>query len=337
MDEKRLTKRRLLSCMELGKALTSELQPERLFERILQKVSELLPAENWSLLLMDENTGELSFRLSVNLDLGLLKDLRLRPGQGVAGRAALEQKGLVVADVQECPFFFDGVDKRTGCVTKSVACSPLIFGGKTLGVIEVVNPKFTLGDPLPLLSIIADYAAIAVENMRRYREIQNMAVHDDLTALYNTRYLYRELAKLIKESQSNGEPFSLIFLDMDNFKQVVDTHGHLKGSQTLQEVACTIRETLPERAFGVAYGGDEFVVVLRGFGKAAAREKAEELRSRIHNTVYLSQYGHEVRLTASLGTATYPDDATEVTRLLGLADKAMFRVKAEGKDAVQAA
>jgi diguanylate cyclase (GGDEF)-like protein len=335
--EKRLTKQRLLSCVELGKALTSELQPERLFERILQTVSNLFPAENWSLLLLDEKTGELHFELSVNLDLGAVRDLRLSPGQGIAGRASVEQRPIVVKDVRKCDFFFDGVDRRTGCVTRSVACSPLIFGGKTLGVIEVVNLNESLGDPLPLLSIIADYAAIAVENMNRYKEIQNLAVHDDLTGLYNTRFLYRELARLIRESASNGRPFSLLFLDIDNFKQVVDTYGHLKGSQTLQELAGALRETLPEEAFAVAYGGDEFVVVLKGVGKEEARRKAEEIRTRLHETTFLSEYGHRVVLTASMGTATYPDDAQDVIRLLALADQAMFRVKAEGKDAVQSA
>jgi diguanylate cyclase (GGDEF)-like protein len=333
--EKGITKHCLLSCMELGKALTSELQPERLFSTILQKVSELLPAETWSLLLMDENTGELQFELSVNLDLALLRDLRLKPGEGVAGMAVLKRKALVVKDVKQCDFFYDAVDKRTGCVTRSIVCAPLIFGNKVLGVIEVVNPQFSQGSPLPLLSVIADYAAIAVENMRRYREIQHLAVHDDLTGLYNTRYLYKALSEMIRQSESDGEPFSLIFLDIDNFKQVVDAHGHLKGSQTLQEVAATIREVLPDGSFGVSYGGDEFVTVLRGFDKQAARQKAEEIRSRMRDTVYLAECGHNVDLTASFGIATYPDDGREVTRLLAVADQAMFSVKAEGKDAVK--
>jgi diguanylate cyclase (GGDEF)-like protein len=320
--------------MELGKALTSELQPERLFAKILQKVSELLPAEHWSLLLTDEDTGELRFELSVNLDLSTVRDLRLKPGQGVAGMAALEQKAMIVKNVRRCDFFYDEVDKRTGCVTQSIACAPLVFGKKTLGVIEVVNPRFSEGSPLPLLSLIADYAAIAVENMRRYREIQSLAVHDDLTGLYNTRYLYRELSQLIQQSESNGEPFSLIFLDIDNFKQVVDTYGHLKGSQTLQEVAATIRDNLPERSFGVSYGGDEFVIVLRGVDKEAARKKAQEIHSRMRDTVYLSGCGHHVGLTASFGVSTYPDDGKDVIRLLAVADQAMFKVKAEGKDGV---
>jgi diguanylate cyclase (GGDEF)-like protein len=336
-NENILSRRELLSCVELGKALTSELQYEQLLARILQKVSELLPAENWSLLLLDEATNELRFELSVDLDHALVKDVRLRLGEGVAGRAALEQKPMVIEDVRKCDFFYEQVDKLSGCMTRSIVCVPLIFAGRTLGVIEVVNPKSMENNPLPLLSIIADYAAIAVENMRRYREIQNLAVHDDLTGLYNTRFLYRALGEMIVTAEARKESFSLVFMDIDNFKSVVDACGHLKGSQALQEVAGTIRECLADPAFGVAYGGDEFIMVLQGFGKGRAAEKAEEIRSRMRQTLYLSGHGERLSLTASFGTATYPDDATDVKGLLALADRAMFHVKEEGKDAVRSA
>jgi two-component system, cell cycle response regulator len=214
---------------------------------------------------------------------------------------------------------------------------PLIFGGKTLGVIEVVNPRNPKGNPLPLVSIIADYAAIAVDNMRRYREIQNLAIHDDLTGLYNTRHLYKVLSDLVATAKATGDPFSIIFMDLDNFKQVVDTYGHLKGSQAIQEVARTLRECLTEPAFGVAYAGDEFVAVLQGFNKREAFQKAEEIRSRMKQTVYLSNHGHRVSLGASFGISTFPDDAADVAALLSSADRAMFEIKQKGKDAVKSA
>lgn len=335
--EHELTPSELLSCMELGKALTSELDSERLFTRILQKVSELLPAENWSLLVLDEETGDLHFELTVGLDLEQVKDVRLRLGQGVAGKVALDQQPAVVRDVGKCDFFYGQVDSLTGFATKSIVCVPLIFGGKTLGVIEVVNPGDPESNPLPLLSIIADYAAIAVENMRRYQEIQDLAVHDDLTGLYNTRYLYRVLSDLVATANAGGPPFSILFMDIDNFKQVVDTYGHLKGSQAIQEVAGTVRECLTEPAFGVAYAGDEFVAVLPGLDKQEALQKAEEIRSRMRQTVYLSDHGHRLCLRASFGISTFPEDGASVTALLASADRAMFEIKERGKDAVKSA
>lgn len=323
--------------MELGKALTSEMDSERLFARILQKVSELLPAENWSLLLLDDDTGELHFELTVGLDFEQVRNVRLALGQGIAGKVVLDQTPLLVEDVQQCAHFAGQVDQLTGFVTKSIACVPLVFRGKTLGVIEVVNPRNLKSDPLPLLSLIADYAAIAVDNMRRYREIENLAIHDDLTGLYNTRYLYKTLSTLLAAANLNKTAVSLIFMDIDNFKKVVDTYGHLMGSQAIRELAGTVRECIKEPAFGVAYGGDEFVIVLDGFTKKQAIEKAEEIRSQMTKTIYLRNFGHQVNLKASFGVATFPDDAKDVLTLLACADRAMFDIKEGGKNAVKSA
>ena len=124
-------------------------------------------------------------------------------------------------------------------------------------------------------------------------------------------------------------------MDIDNFKSVVDSYGHLKGSQTLQELANTISDSLVEPAYGVAYGGDEFVVVLPGLGKNRAIQKTEEIRVQINKSTYLSDHGHHLKLQASYGVATYPEDATDVAGLLALADRAMFDVKADGKNAVK--
>lgn len=173
------------------------------------------------------------------------------------------------------------------------------------------------------------------KELRRDRQkFRNLANHDNLTGLYNTRYLYKALDDLIESSKPAGQPFSLIFMDMDNFKRVVDTYGHLNGSQALKEVALTIKSCLEKPCFGVAYGGDEFVVVLPGFGKLQATRNTEEIRSAMKQTIYLAKDGHNVRLCASFGIATFPDDSDTRTGLLALADKAMFKIKQSGKDAI---
>jgi diguanylate cyclase (GGDEF)-like protein/PAS domain S-box-containing protein len=176
---------------------------------------------------------------------------------------------------------------------------------------------------------------LAEEQVRRSRErFRYLANHDSLTDLFNTRYLYKVLDQLIQDSKACGEPFSLVFLDMDNFKTVVDTYGHLNGSLALKEVAATLKAELRDPAFGVAYGGDEFVLVLPRIGKAGALEQVEAIRQRMKTTVYLERQGLQVGLSASFGIATYPDDAQDRVGLLALADKAMFHIKARGKDAV---
>jgi len=166
---------------------------------------------------------------------------------------------------------------------------------------------------------------------------QFLSEHDNLTGLYNTRYLYKSLNRIIKDNNSDEIPFSLIFMDIDNFKCVVDTYGHLNGSLAIQEVAQSILSTIEPPAFAVAYAGDEFVIVLPGHNRKQAFEKAEAVRACMHQTTYLSSKNFSVKLSASFGISTYPHDTTDLTRLLSLADHAMFDVKAQGKDDICAA
>lgn len=166
---------------------------------------------------------------------------------------------------------------------------------------------------------------------KKYRD---QAVHDSLTGLYNTRYLYKSLSALTRKRPPKIKPFSLIFMDIDNFKQVVDTSGHLNASKTLREIAATIKSILPEPAYGVAYGGDEFVVVLPGYDRQQALLLAEAIRVRIRDTTYLKGAGLHVHVSASLGISTFPYDADNPTDLLARADQGMFSVKEGGKDSV---
>jgi diguanylate cyclase (GGDEF)-like protein len=163
---------------------------------------------------------------------------------------------------------------------------------------------------------------------------QFLAVHDSLTGLYNTRYLYEALERLVEEGHATGGRFSVVFMDLDRFKRVVDHYGHLNGSRIIQEVASTIQGALPDGAFAVAYAGDEFVVVLPGFGKDAAVATAETIRTRVAHTIYLAAAGQTVSLTMSLAVSTFPDDGADVETLLAGADRALFAVKSAGRNAV---
>jgi diguanylate cyclase (GGDEF)-like protein/PAS domain S-box-containing protein len=176
------------------------------------------------------------------------------------------------------------------------------------------------------------------EELRRGREkYRNLSVRDNLTGLFNTRYLYQSLEEVLARSQSSSTPLSLIFMDMDNFKHVVDTYGHLNGSQALREVAQTIKSVLKKPCFGVAYGGDEFVAVLPGCNKDRALEKVEAIRRKMRRTAYLTGSGLTVKLSASFGLASFPEDAQDITGLLALADKAMFHVKQTVKGSIASA
>lgn len=335
VDLNDLSLAQLRACVDVSKAITAELNPDRLLPTIMEKVSRLLPSENWSLFLLDDATQTLKFEISVDIDIETVKDVRLTLGQGVAGQAALTQQVLVVDDISKCDFFFDKVDSVTGRRTTALICVPILYAGRTLGVLEVVNPKHTDGAVLPQLTLLADYLAIAIENNRRYKQVEEMAVKDSLTGLYNQRYLYTALQRCLKACSQSGKPLSLVFADIDDFKVVVDRLGHLNGSRALSEVAQRIRTCISKPAFAVAYGGDEFVMVLPELNRDQAVDMAGKIRQVLNAGPYLAKYGHEVMLTASFGVATFPEDAGDLTELLALADQAMFRVKSTGKDRVE--
>jgi len=178
----------------------------------------------------------------------------------------------------------------------------------------------------------ADDALRASEE--RFREL---ALHDNLTGLYNTRYLYQGLQALIAEAAETRGTFSVLFLDLDHFKRVVDARGHLNGSRAIQEVAATIRDCLEPPGWAVAYAGDEFVIVLPGCARDAARTTAEAIRVKIAETPYLASTGRPVRIAASFGFATYPDDARDLEELLALGDQALFSVKDTGRGGIASA
>jgi diguanylate cyclase (GGDEF)-like protein/PAS domain S-box-containing protein len=178
----------------------------------------------------------------------------------------------------------------------------------------------------------ADDALRASEE--RFREL---AVRDNLTGLYNTRHLYQALQALIASAAGTGATFSVLFIDLDHFKRVVDARGHLNGSRAIQEVAATIRDCLEPPAWAVAYAGDEFVVVLPELGREAALAKAENIKATMAETAYLAGTGRSVRLAASFGIATYPDDAQDLEGLLALGDRALFSVKRAGRGGIASA
>nr|NJM02960.1 diguanylate cyclase [Desulfobacula sp.] len=189
----------------------------------------------------------------------------------------------------------------------------------------------TLNDAVAQFFLNRDKSQLILQLSQKNEELKYLAMHDDLTGLYNIRFLYHDLNNRIKDPDHS---FSVIFMDMDNFKKVVDAHGHLNGSQALKEVAATIKTAIREPAYGVAYGGDEFVIILPGFDKPMAVETSEKIQSLMAGTAYLADRGHAVRLNASYGISTFPEDAEDLPKLLAKADTLMFEVKSKGKNAI---
>ena len=332
--------RELEVLIEIGKALTSTLDLEAVLNLIMDQVSRLLKSRSWSLLLRDEQSGALIFEIAVSPVAERLKGVRLARGQGVAGWVAEHGEPLLIADVRQDPRFSAKVDAATKFTSHSLLCVPIRSRDQVLGVIELVNGvderSFTEAD-LQILATIADYAAIAIVNARNFRRISELVITDDLTGLYNSRHLHTLLDEEIERVNRFGGKLSLIFIDLDFFKTVNDTRGHIVGSRTLAEIGRLISGNIRKVCKAARYGGDEFVVILPNTGK----EGAVTLAKRLHQVFREHEFHDEQRvafnLTASFGLATYPDDAGSKDELVRLADQAMYRVKESTRDAVMSA
>ena len=218
---------------------------------------------------------------------------------------------------------------------------PLICRGQTIGALVGVDrmpsprpPALTVGTRVVIEDLL-EPAAVALDNACRVQRAEELSVTDDLTQLYNSRYLTQALRREAKRRVRSQQPLSLLFVDIDGFKAVNDRHGHLNGSRALVEVARIVRECSRETDVAARYGGDEFAIVLPDTGAAGAMAVARRVCKRIRAHVFLQTEGIDFRLTASTGAATLPDTAATVEELIQAADDAMYQVKAEGKDGIR--
>src|SRR5258708_36141478 len=202
----------------------------------MEKIDEFLRPDTWSLLLLDEAKQELYFELAVGKGSQALKDVRVKVGQGIAGWVAERGEAVIVPDVSQATRLFGKVDEKTKMETQSIVAVPVRIRDRCLGVIELINCVGSEGfeqRDLALLEALADFAAIAIENARHVQRIHELTITDDCTALYNARHMNFILETEIYRSQRYSYDVSLVFIDLDHFKLVDDTYGHLMGSKLL--------------------------------------------------------------------------------------------------------
>jgi diguanylate cyclase (GGDEF)-like protein len=304
------------------------------------QVSRLLNPKAWSLLLMDEATGELEFTIVISDVADSLKGVRIPAGYGVAGWVAENGESLIIPDVRCDKRFASQFDRKLSFTTRSIACVPVKSHDRVFGVIELINSLddviFNESDE-QILTTIADFAGIAISNAKALEKINHLAITDDLTGLYNSRYFFDEIEYEVERSKRYETPLSLVFFDLDHFKNVNDTYGHLTGSRLLSEVGAVVFQNIRKADKAARYGGDEFVIILPHTDKAGALAFAEKLHQELGSCSFLSNDGNPLAVTGSFGVASFPNDASSSTELISAADDAMYLVKASGRNGVRVA
>jgi diguanylate cyclase (GGDEF)-like protein len=318
---------------EVARTLTTTLELEEILRAIMDKMAKFFGPERWSLLMVDQKVGDLYYAIAVGEDAEGLRGLRVAMGQGAAGWVAETGNPLIVPDVGLDPHWSAFARSHPELKIQSIAYVPIRSGENTLGVIQLLNSKLDLQSEysISFLRILCDYAAIAIQNARSVTLIQELTITDDATGLFNARRLYTVLDEQVLLKPA---PFSLLFIDLDYFKTVNDTHGHLIGTRLLAEVADLLRRVIGPGNLAFRYGGDEFVVVMPGCDKAASARIAIALCTALRETVFLEAMGMKLRISGSFGLAAFPEDGADVPTMLRSADTMMYEVKNSTRDNV---
>ena len=319
----RLRRREALE--EIVREAYADMDPGRIARMLVEHAAGWIPLDAWALLAND-GTGQLTL-----LQAQGRADADDTALSAVAAWVMTERRELLSGNIHD--------DARVlAAWPASVVAIPL--GGRGRHPMALVGldrrpsaktPRLAAGLS-PLLQSLLGVIALALDHAVLLQQAEALSVTDDLTGLHNSRYLRDALHREAKRAVRYGRPLSVLFIDLDGFKRVNDTHGHLCGSRTLVEAATLIRACARESDVVARYGGDEFVVVLPDTPSAGAVVVARRVRDRLAGFTFLQALHLDVRLTASVGIATLPDVTLVPEELLRSADEAMYRVKERGKN-----
>ena len=312
---------------------------KRLLQVIIQKALVTLDAEKGSLMLYDYSLNALQVRIVSGLqdkkleeaiNNGAVQCAKIGVGEGIAGTVFLERRPIITNLGSADPRF---IVKEVLSNTKSLLCVPLIAKGEVIGVINITNKKhdklFNQKD-LEFITSLANQAAIAIDNAKLYE----LATKDGMTKLYIYRHFYTLLENEIRRCSRYKRNMSLIMMDIDNFKRINDTYGHLTGDTILKNLAIVLQESVRKIDIPARYGGEEFVVILPETDKEDACVIAERIRKNVSQIVVKVNETQDLSPTISVGVAQYSTDGQEAKELINAADTALYYSKHNGKNMV---
>ncbi len=332
---------------------------KNMLKEILAWANKFVPSESGSILLDDpslnqdgQKYGLLYFVACFGKGSKALVDTTIPSDVGIAGQTYLTGKPYISRKVRYDKNFYPAIDKKTKFRTKSIICSPVKIKGVTIGVIELINRLNGIDfsqDDLSLLKIFAGYTSTLIQNSLDAKKFGELSIKDNLTGLYNDRYFYDRLVKDIRTALNKNTDLSLLFLDLDRFKEVNDNHGHLAGSRVLTEVGGILFKSLYKaNSTAVRYGGDEFIIMLPNTDIHEASAYAEKLRKTVEEFVFLKHKYNggngkalkiKGQITSSIGVASLraninPHGSINDIRelLIKLADTAMYKSKETGRN-----
>lgn len=322
---------------KIGMLITSSLDIHEILEGIMTEVRLFFNPEHWSLLRLDEVTNELYFIFMEGADIDKFRQFRLKIGEGIAGTVAQTRQSIFVKDVKTDSRFSERADKIINFNTHSIIAVPIVYRDMVHGVIEIINPVngecFSEDDHL-ILKTIADFSAIAMSNSSLYQKLMDQSSHDILTGLLNRKKLNELITRWSGESQLSRRSaddviqLKVVYIDIDDFKQINDNYSHKEGDIALVRIASMLKGIFRNDDYIFRIGGDEFLAILI-MREHDAEHMTRRIRKALDSLSFSSEDG-KASLNVSYGISSGPSDSIE--SLINEADQMMYTHKRSKKN-----
>ena len=326
MDTDRLEKavRYLEVLRQASLRLTGSLDLEEVLYALLESAFKLVGDTRDANIFLYEK-GRLSFAASIFADGSRGKPWAEPREDGLTYAVARSGKVIPVEDMRTHPLFKTAPGDWHGAIIGL----PLVYGGRVLGVLNIAwrQPRRFDQQELHAMELLADQAAIAVENARLHSMVQNEALTDPLTSLPNRRAFDTRLADEVRRSSRYGHVFMVLMVDLDGFKRINDSYGHMVGDAALRTIAHCLRSSVRDTDFMARIGGDEFVLILPETKTGGEELVSQKLRAASESCQLTLPDGQTDHFTLSIGAASFPQDASEPAELLLKADQALYAEK----------
>jgi len=325
----------------IGRILTSSLQPKDVIEKVMHLIGKYFSPQNWSLLLINEATNTLTFEIVMGTDADKLKGIHIHKGEGIVGWVCDNAKAAIVEDTSKDIRFSSRLDTLISFKTHSIVCVPLLNAeNKVIGAIELINKitsptnkhkekmipmhnNFTKND-MKILSSIATFTGIAIENSFLYKKVEELVMVDSLTGINNRHFFDEIFQQEIEKVKRYKRHMCLLMIDIDNFKMINDTFGHVTGDRILRSVADILRVTIRDSDFLARFGGDEFVIIM----PEAKEINAFGLIRRIQEMISKWNTTETVKgLTLNVSIGIHEAGAENIDTILIDADKDLYQCK----------
>ncbi len=325
-----------LKLYDASSRISRTIEIEELYQIIFDLMIQETGATRGFLYIVDQEQGESNIILSEGFDA--------EENEGL-DRALFEELQPDLAHLSE-PFIPDQpltttVNYRSSSdIIQSSLFIPLQNKNELAGVVVFFDTERTGAfgkEALRVASFLCGHAGTALENAMLYSQAKILTITDDLTNVFNYRYLNNILDRELVRAQRLNSSMSVLFLDLDSFKEVNDQHGHLLGSKILVELAGLLKGAVRKVDAVARYGGDEYIVVLTDTNSKGAMIVAERIRQMVEDNIFTESEGYPIKLTISIGVASYPEHGVNKVELLHLADEAMYKGKYGRKNIVYVA